>query len=298
MNFEKYQHIARMGTPSVDGILKGEVYVFPKVDGANGSVFKKGEEIVACSRRRVLSEEENNKGFYNYVQENENIKKLLEKHPNFRMFGEWLTKRTIKGYNEDAWKKFYVFDVIDTEKGENSYLKYEEYLPILENFGILHIPLITKLENPSFEEVKELIPESDNFLLKEGEKGEGIVVKNYDFTNRYGERVWGKFVADTFDCGSKPKPKNLRNYSFEIQLADKTMDAHFVKKEFLRFKDQKGGFEKKMIGEMLEYIFDVFLKEEAYNVLIEIGEKPFQLHPFKKVVFAKIRESLPEIFEK
>ena len=32
MNFTKYQHVERIGTTETDGILDGDVLVFPKID--------------------------------------------------------------------------------------------------------------------------------------------------------------------------------------------------------------------------------------------------------------------------
>ena len=37
MEFKKYQHIERLGTLEVEGIELGTCYVFPKIDGTNGS---------------------------------------------------------------------------------------------------------------------------------------------------------------------------------------------------------------------------------------------------------------------
>jgi len=35
--FMKYQHVERYGTDEVEGIELGETYIFPKIDGTNGS---------------------------------------------------------------------------------------------------------------------------------------------------------------------------------------------------------------------------------------------------------------------
>lgn len=35
--FIKYQHLERLGNQETNGILDGEVYVFPKIDGTNAS---------------------------------------------------------------------------------------------------------------------------------------------------------------------------------------------------------------------------------------------------------------------
>ena len=39
MEYKKYQHVCRIGTSDVGGLLDGEVYVFSKIDGTNGTLF-------------------------------------------------------------------------------------------------------------------------------------------------------------------------------------------------------------------------------------------------------------------
>jgi hypothetical protein len=39
MEYKKYQHICRIGTSDVNDLLNGEVYVFSKIDGTNGTLF-------------------------------------------------------------------------------------------------------------------------------------------------------------------------------------------------------------------------------------------------------------------
>lgn len=38
MEFKQYQHIQRVGTSSVEGLLKGKCYITPKIDGTNASI--------------------------------------------------------------------------------------------------------------------------------------------------------------------------------------------------------------------------------------------------------------------
>lgn len=39
MDFKKYQHVGRLGTTSTEGILNGYVYVQPKIDGCNTTIY-------------------------------------------------------------------------------------------------------------------------------------------------------------------------------------------------------------------------------------------------------------------
>ena len=47
-----------------DGIELGKVYVFPKIDGTNGSVWIDDGIIKAGSRNRELTLDNDNAGFY------------------------------------------------------------------------------------------------------------------------------------------------------------------------------------------------------------------------------------------
>lgn len=52
MEFKKYQHVSRLGTQDTEGILDGKVYVMPKVDGSNGSLFMGEEGLVHAGSRK------------------------------------------------------------------------------------------------------------------------------------------------------------------------------------------------------------------------------------------------------
>ncbi len=42
MEFKRYQHVERYGNTEVKDIKIGECLVFPKMDGTNSQVYKKG----------------------------------------------------------------------------------------------------------------------------------------------------------------------------------------------------------------------------------------------------------------
>lgn len=99
MEFKKYQHVTRLGASGTEGILEGIVYIQPKIDGTNSSVWLNDDGTIGCgSRRRKLSEFEDNQGFYRRFNNSENIKKYLEKHPTHRLFGEFLKPHSLRTY--------------------------------------------------------------------------------------------------------------------------------------------------------------------------------------------------------
>ena len=111
MSFLKYQHLERFGTVSVEGIENGMCHIFPKIDGTNASVWLEDGNIKAGSRNRELTLDNDNSGFYNYIIKQQNIIEFLNKFTGIRLYGEFLVPHTLKTYRDDAWKKFYVFDV-------------------------------------------------------------------------------------------------------------------------------------------------------------------------------------------
>ena len=90
----KYQHVERWDTDEVL-YLKDckELIVQPKLDGTNGVVtyVKEYDELVVGSRNRVLSVNNDNQGFAQYIEENrEKYLKYFRKHPDDILYGEFL----------------------------------------------------------------------------------------------------------------------------------------------------------------------------------------------------------------
>lgn len=173
MEFRKYQKVARFGTDDVRDINIGDCFVFSKLDGTNGSVYldDKGR-VKAGSRNRELTLDRDNAGFYAYVLSNKNIKEYLDAHPTHRLYGEFLVPHSLKTYRDDAWRKFYIFDVtIDKEDGGIEYIPYDIYKPLLDEFDLEYIPPIAKVRNPSCDGLLKLLDKTD-FLIQDG-KGRG-----------------------------------------------------------------------------------------------------------------------------
>ena len=73
MNFKEYQHIERFGTDEVEDIEIGICYIFPKIDGTNSSIWLDNGELKGGSRKRVLSLENDNAGFYAYASQKKEL---------------------------------------------------------------------------------------------------------------------------------------------------------------------------------------------------------------------------------
>ena len=144
MEYKEYQHIVKLDDLEVEGLLVGKCYIFPKIDGTNASLWLDYEEgVQAGSRRRHLTVEgKDNAGFLGASIVDSRFTDFFSEFSNLRLYGEWLVPHTLKTYRDDAWRKFYVFDVTvyDKDLDEERYLPYDEYSKFLKHYDIECIP--------------------------------------------------------------------------------------------------------------------------------------------------------------
>lgn len=267
MEYKPYQHIEKLGNSEVEGILTGTCSIQPKIDGTNGVVWLGDDGIIrAGSRKRHLTLESDNAGFYAKIINNENIKRYLENHKNRYLYGEWLVPHTIKYYDPDSWKKFYVFDVYEIGRG---YLSYKEYSKELDEYGILYIPEVKEIENPTMDDLTEVL-KSTKYMIPEDKMSEGIVIKNYSYKNSYGRTVWAKIVAEEF-FGTKQQLREKRhkaktNQPTEEEIVTLLLSEPLIRKEYSKLLIEfPNASKQEKIGRLLNIVWHVFLAEEFLN---------------------------------
>jgi len=284
MNFAKYQHIERIGTDETEGIEHGMCYVFPKIDGSNGQLWWDGA-LKAGSRNRELQLNNDNQGFYNWAIQQTMFTEFFEKHPNLRLYGEWLVPHTLRTYDPGAWNNFYVFDVLN----EFEYLPYEVYKVLLDEFRINYIPPICKVANPTIERLTNQI-EKNGYLIQDGKgTGEGVVIKRYDFRNKYGRVTWAKIVKNEFkEMHWKSDVTEVKEKKIiEVEIVNKFVTLTLVEKELSKIKAETG-WNSKHIPRLLNTVYYCLIKEESWNFIKEfknplIDFKKLQAETFKKV---------------
>lgn len=280
MPFVKYQHIERFGTAETSRIELGECWIFPKIDGTNASVWMEDGALHAGSRNRELSLDNDNAGFMEWASHNLNILECLSEHPNLRIFGEWLVPHSLKTYRSDAWRRFYVFDVMDGD----SYVPYTEYQPILEVHGIDYIPPICRIVNADYEQLVEQLAKNV-FLIEDGKgAGEGIVIKRYDYRNKYGRQTWAKIVTSEFKekhAKEMGAPLLAEKPILEIAIADEFVTEALVEKELAKIVLDAGEWSSKLIPRLLETVFYSIVKEDAWEIV--------KKHKFPTIDFKRLR---------
>lgn len=184
--FKQYPKIYALHKEENEGLLDLEVTIQEKVDGANTSIWLENGELRCGSRRREL--EEGFRGFVDYVNNHAGIRKVLEDNPTFRLYGEWLVRHTIS-YNETAYKQFYLFDVWTEDGG---FMPQDMVKMIAEDAGVPY-PQIFFKGKTTLEEIQEFVGKTNL-----GELGEGVVIKNTEFVNKFGNHSYGKVVTQKF----------------------------------------------------------------------------------------------------
>jgi hypothetical protein len=299
MSFIKYQHLERYGNTEVEGIEVGTCYVFPKLDGTNSSVWMDPTKLVpfSCgSRNRELSIDNDNAGFMNAMVDDVSVVTYIYANPEHVLYGEWLVPHTLKTYNDDAWRKFYVFDVYDRNK--ERLLSYDEYSEGLVAAGINVIAPIAIIKNGSIDHFTECLSKS-HYLVKDGEgAGEGVVIKNYDYKNKYGRQTWAKIVSNEF------KAKHhivmgapvIGGEIVEEKIAAKYVTQSLVDKVEAKIVNEMGGWSSKYIPRLINTVWYDVVTEETWNFVKEFKNPKVDFKVLLHYVTAKIKELKKELF--
>lgn len=294
--FQKYMHLERLGTSEVDGITVGTCYVFPKLDGTNASVWL-GEDgkIHAGSRNRELSEGADNAGFYNAITKSAAIKVYLQEFPHHILYGEWLVPHTLKTYREDAWRRFYVFDVFC--KKTQRMLPYEEYKGALVDYGLDFIVPMAIIKNGTPDQFQEQI-QKNVYYVTEG-IGEGIVIKNYDFVNRYGRTIWAKLIATQFkeQHHAAMGAPVIESDFVEDRIVNKYVTKELVDKCHAKIVNEHSGeWSSRMIPQLLGMVFYDLVKEETWEFMKAFKHPTINFKHLQHFCNVKVKEHKKELF--
>lgn len=297
--FMRYQHVERFGRTGVRGIEKGTCYVFPKIDGANASAWLTGDgRLHAASRNRELGEQKKDNGFFAFSQTDEKLRAYLEKHPDHRLFGEWLIPHTLKNYEADAWNRFYVFDVAVADERTSTglrYLPYDAWQQDIEASGLDYIKPLGVVENGTFEDFMPFL-EKNTWLVREGGGiGEGIVIKNYSFFTEDSCQVWAKIVAKDYQ---EMRGELCLGISLERQIVEEFLSASVIEKEFAKMKVANGGFwDKELISPLFRRIFKTLVEEEMWEILVKYKNPVLDFGRMFAAAVNKTKETIPDLFQ-
>ena len=271
MSYRSYTHVLRIDKDEVAGILSGDVVVMPKLDGTNASLFVKDGVIFAGSRHRQLQEGKDNADFRkSLIEKGEElfpqVLNYLSEHPNHIVYGEWLGApgNSFPGYIKSYLNQgFFVFDVYDLDT--ESYIPYDVYSSAFGDYDNL-IPVIGKFHNPTREEIEKCLDNTD-YNLAPGSKGEGIVIKNYDFRDNWGNIQIAKIVRDEY-LQEKSTKKVVAGNNEEAFVNKFCTDAFMSKcqaKVMTILEMEEWENNKKTIGIFLNLCLNDLMEEEFWD---------------------------------
>lgn len=306
--FVPYMHLEKYGTDDTEGLCNelDYMYIFPKLDGTNASIWFSPESnsVKFGSRRRKISLASDNRGFCEKIlnsERHQDLSSFLSGHSNLIFYGEWLVKHTLKTYLDSAWEHFYVFDVFDRKT--NSYLSYDQYKPLVDIMSTIDstfvlVPPLAVAKKLSSANIEKVL--ANNFyMMKEGEVGEGVVIKRYGFVNKYGRTVWAKIVRTEFTAkhvaGMGPRVINSAD-SLEEKIVSKFFSEHLVLKTKAKIlsKHQVAGdtLPNRLIPETLMTIWHDFVCEELWGITKAYKNPTINFKQLNKLCYAEAKKIL------
>lgn len=298
MEFKEFIDVESLYKEDCEGMLLGTCYVFPKIDGTNASLYFRDGVIRAGSRTRELVPEKDNFDFLTgFTKAKESVyRPFFEANPGLRLCGEYLVPHTLKTYREEAWRDFYIFDVMNEA---DEYIPYEDYKGLLDAFGLNYIPCIAKIENPSMEQL-EKIRDGNTYLIKDGAgAGEGIVIKRYNWRNHFDKRCYGKLVRNEFkEANAKEffNGKVLQGESqVEIEVAHEYVTDGRIDKILAKMEGD-GPFHQKRIPELLSKVYHDIVTEEMWQIIKDHKRPTIDFRKLNTCVIEKVKEKKRTIF--
>lgn len=293
MQFKAYNKIHALHKEECEGILEGVCYIQEKVDGANASIWLEDGEIHYGSRSRDLFKVRDNfNGFGDWIDTNkEKLQRFFNDNPNLRLCGEWLVRHTI-GYNEPSYRKFYLFDI---ECEDGSMVDISDVNRLAAQYDIPTVELFAVLENPTLDQIKEHAGKS---VL--GVKGEGVVVKNLSFRNKFGDYQHGKYVTQEFkeDNGITFGGNNKTSDTYEeMYYVNKMMTLARVQKVLHKLESMEGRLSEKHIPRVMGMCYHDLITEESWVIAQEMAKtgKPFNYKTFKNFCDRKSKSIFLEV---
>lgn len=293
MNFKPYNKIHALHKEECEGILEGTCYIQEKVDGANASIWlgDDGEIHYGSRSRDLFVANDNFNGFGDWVREHEGIKSFFENNPYTRLNGEWLVRHTI-GYRETSYRKFYLFDM---EELDGIIVNFDTMYALANLYDIPTVYIHGKFENPTLELIKSFAGQS---IL--GEKGEGVVIKNLDFRNKFGDINFGKYVTQEFkeDNGVTFGGNNKFSDTYEeMYFVNKLVTLPRVEKTTHKLESMEGRLSEKHIPKVMGMVFYDVITEEANDMANHLAKSgsDFNFKKFKELCNKKSKSIFMEL---
>ena len=194
---------------------------------------------------------------------------------------------------DSAWKQFYIFDIIEEiSEEEVKYLPYEEYSILLDKYNLLYLKPLAIINNPLEDELINIM-NNNKFLIKLNSGiGEGIVIKNYDYINKFGRVIWAKIVSREFKetKGVLYKKTAVNSDNIENQIVETFVTIDLCEKEYAKIELEDGGFRNIKIPQLLDMVYYNLIKEDIYNILKKYKYPTINFKLLQRITFRKVKQ--------
>ncbi len=312
MVFIRYQHVERIDADEAEGLLDGRCHIFPKMDGSNMCAYSEDGELRTMSRNRVIEPPE---PFAVFAREHDGIKRFVSDFPGLRLYGEWMVPHTVRSYVPEVWNRWFVFDVTAEDKDRvyekdgrivldcagRNYIPYEEYVPILESYGIEYMPVIHIIDSPSVRELGRMADEDNTWMIADGAGcGEGIVVKRYGFVNKFGYVAWAKVLNQSFSVFkiSEKRSRHEEKHegtTVEHEIAVRYVTQDLVDKEYSKIM-QDCDTKKAVPGRLLGMVWHCLVTESMWDAVKKFNSPTVDFRLLRKECEIRTKMIRPEVF--
>ncbi len=136
------------------------------------------------------------------------------------------------------------------------------------------------------------------YFVKITSGGEGIVIKRYDFKNKYNRQTWAKIVTSEF----KDKHAKVHGQSeikgkkmVEEEIAVKFVTKAMCEKVYSKIENDTG-FTSKQIPRLLNTVFYDLVKEESWEFVKAFKNPIINYKTLQHFVFREVKTKLDKLF--
>lgn len=264
-SIESFRHIYKNRDVN-DLSVKYEATV--KIHGTNGGVWYKDGELFAQSRNQILTEQNTNSGFFQFVMERKQdfIDLLSQFGDDVVLYGEYCGKGIQSGVAVSQLDKMFVYFQMKVDE-EVVQLPESEIRNVynIERFGKWNFEI--DLRNPDLSEIEKLVEQIEN-VCPVGDyfgitgTGEGLVLVSVPYDSRF-----------TFKAkGDKHKVAKVRNDVIQLTLTEIEQIELFLTEARFNQALENVELDIKNVGMFIKWVIDDILKEES-DVLEQFGIK-------------------------
>ena len=150
----------------------------------------------------------------------------------------------------------------------------------------------------SYEQLIKFVQENKYLMIDGQGFGEGVVIKQYGWVNRFGNTTWAKLISNTF------KEVHIRtmggqvtsNSVIEEEIAEKFLTLHVVEKTIAKIRNDDGKFEGKSIPKLLGLAYYDLISEEMWEIVKQYKNPKIDFKTLNHCVIAKVKQLKPELF--